>query len=57
MGQVSDEQGERFHSDILQMGQRYKGRWDAAMMSEYCWSLKRDAPGVKYARKCYVNHF
>ena len=28
-GDVSDEQGERFHQDIKEMETRYQGRWDA----------------------------
>ena len=42
LGAVSDEQGECFHQDILQMEQRYKGRWDPSMMSDYCWFLQRE---------------
>ena len=41
-GDVSDEQGEHFHQDIKEMEERYQGRWDITMMSDYCWSLKRD---------------
>ena len=33
MGDVSDEQGERFHQDIKEMEERYQGRWDADMMA------------------------
>src|SRR5678815_4554356 len=42
LGAVSDEQGERFHQDIQQMEKRYQGRWNEAMMSDYCWFLKRE---------------
>lgn len=42
LGDYSDEQGERFHQDILSMERRYQGRWDASMMSDYCWSLIRE---------------
>ena len=31
-GDVSDEQGERFHRDINVMEERYQGRWDKRMM-------------------------
>jgi len=41
-GDVSDEQGERFHQEITLMEERYQGRWDKRMMADYCWSLKRD---------------
>lgn len=50
LGAVSDEQGERFHQDIQTMEKRYQGRWDPAMMGEYCWFLKRDSD-MKYKRK------
>ena len=32
VGNVSDEQGERFHQDLKIMKQRYQGRWDTHMM-------------------------
>lgn len=45
-GDVSDEQGERFHQDIKIMEERYQGRWDKRMMADYCWSLKRDSDSL-----------
>ena len=36
LGDVSEEQGERFHQDIKVMEDRYQGRWDSHMMSDYC---------------------
>ena len=42
LGEVSDEQGERFHQDIAEMERRYQGRWDPSMLGDYCWSLLRD---------------
>ena len=42
MGDVSEEHGERFHRDIQEMKKRCEGRWDAAMMDDYIWSLFRD---------------
>ena len=41
-GNVSDEQGERFHLDIKLMEERCQGQWDKRMMADYCWSLTRD---------------
>ena len=29
LGNLSDEQGERFHHDISELEVRYQGRWDA----------------------------
>lgn len=51
LGAVSDEQGERFHQDMRQMEERYQGRWDAVMLADYCWSLKRDNPAAAHTRK------
>lgn len=50
LGDVSDEQGERFHQDIKEMETRYQGRWDAVMMADYCWCLKRDTPVAQHSR-------
>lgn len=48
---MSDEQGERFHQDILCIEKRYQGRWDAKMMGDYCWFLQRDKKNCFYKRK------
>jgi len=53
LGEVSDEQGERFHQAIKTMETRYQGRWDRHMMSDYCWSLMRDSNQQNYKRKSY----
>jgi hypothetical protein len=45
---VSDEHGERCHQDISAMENRYKGKWSAAMLANYCWMVKRDAPDFQY---------
>ena len=57
LGDVSEEQGERFHQDIKIMEERYQGRWDAHMMSDYCWTLIRDCAGQSYKRKSYKRTF
>ena len=36
LGNVRDEQGERFHQDIKTMEKRYQGSWDRHMMADYC---------------------
>ena len=51
LGDVSDEQGEHFHQDISDMEVRYQGRWNAIMLADYCWSIKRDDAGASYSRK------
>ncbi|ESO07053.1 hypothetical protein HELRODRAFT_184669 [Helobdella robusta] len=50
LGSMSDEQGERFHQEIKEMETRYQGRWNAVMMADYCWTLKRDIPDAEHSR-------
>ena len=50
LGNVSEEQGERFHQDVKVMKERYQGQWDCNMMADYCWSLMRNVPYVVYKR-------
>ena len=57
LGDVSDEQGERFHQDLKVMEERYQGRWDVNMMADYCWSIKRDCPQIEHSRKSYKRKF
>lgn len=57
LGAVSDEHGERFHQDISVMESRYQGRWSAAMLADYCWSLQRDLPTTHYKRKSTAKKF
>ena len=47
---VNEEQGERFHQDIKVMEDRYQGRWDSHMMSDYCWSLMGANPDALHKR-------
>ena len=51
LGDMSDEQGKRFHQDISDMEVRYQDRWDAAMLADYCWSVKRDDAEASHSRK------
>ena len=57
LGDVSDEQGERFHQDIKVMEERYQGKWDCHMMADYCWSIQREEPGKLHARKSIKRSF
>lgn len=57
LGDVSDEQGERFHQDIKIMEERYQGRWDTHMMADYCWSIKRDCRSIVHAKKSSKRKF
>ena len=47
---VRAEQGERFHKYIKVMEDRYQGRWDSHMMSDYCRSLMRANPNALHKR-------
>lgn len=40
VGDVSEEQGERFYQDIKEMKKRHQIRWSLTMMADYCWMLK-----------------
>ena len=56
-GSMSDEQGEIFHQDLKEMETRYQGRWDAVMMANYCWNLKRDLPAAEHSRSSKKRKF
>lgn len=54
LGAVSDEQGERFHQDVRTIETRYQGRWDPAMMADFCWFLKKeDSTSHKQQKKSH----
>ena len=58
LGEVSDEQGERFHQDISVIERRYQGRYDANMMGDFCWYLQRKSKSSSYKRKAKcAKHF
>ena len=57
LGNMSEEQGERFHQDIKLMEERYQGRWDTHMMADYCWCLMQSCPQQDYRRKSYKRIF
>ena len=57
LGNVSEEQGERFHQDIRTIEERYQGRWDSHMTADYCWTLIRDCTEQSHSRKSYKRTF
>jgi len=59
LGDLTDEQGERFHQDISEMEVRYQGSWswDADMLADYCWSIKRDDAFVIHSRRSLKHKF
>ncbi|XP_058883872.1 uncharacterized protein LOC131737639 [Acipenser ruthenus] len=50
MGAYSEEQGERFHQDILDFEHRYQGQYNENMMGDYIWGLIRESD-LQYNRK------
>lgn len=50
MGAYSEEQGERFHQDIMDFERRYQGQYNENMMGDYIWGLIRES-NVLYKRK------
>lgn len=57
LGDLSEEQGERFHQDIKTMEERYQGKWDTHMMADYCWNLLRDCPKKPHCRSSKKRSF
>ena len=57
LGDVSEEQGERFHQDIKKMETRYQGRWNDVMMADYCWCIKRETSEAQYSRRTKISKF
>ena len=51
LGDVSVEQEERFLQDIRTIEERYQGRWDSHMMTDYCWTLIGNCTGQSHSRK------
>ena len=54
---LGDEQGKRFHQDLKEMETRYQGGWDAVMMADNCWNLKRDLPVAEHSRSSKKRKF
>ena len=50
LGVYSEEQGERFHQDILDFERRYQGQYNDNMMADYIWGLIRESH-LQYNRK------
>ncbi|GBP91541.1 hypothetical protein EVAR_67138_1 [Eumeta japonica] len=48
VGDLSEEQGKRFHQDICTVEERHQGYWNGNMLADYCWSIHNNTP---HARK------
>lgn len=58
-GAYSEQHGERFHQDILNMEKRYAGKNHVSMLSDHCWFLTRESPDYSesYKRDAGKNYF
>ncbi|CAF4947727.1 unnamed protein product [Pieris macdunnoughi] len=56
MGAYSEDQGERFHQDIMNFEQRYQGQYNENMMGDYIWGLLRES-SYEHKRKSKSVHF
>ena len=50
-GDLSEEQGERFHQDSHIIEEHYPGWWDVNFLVDYYWSLKRDAVAAEHRKE------
>ncbi|GBP15449.1 hypothetical protein EVAR_9240_1 [Eumeta japonica] len=57
LGDLSEEQGERFHQDLRTMEERYQGHWNAHMMADYCWSIQNSPQPSASVRKSTKRKF
>ncbi|XP_067618040.1 uncharacterized protein [Eurosta solidaginis] len=56
LGAESDEQGERFHQDLMIFEKRYQGFWNEEMMEDYCWTIIRETNPENYKRVVKSTH-
>jgi hypothetical protein len=57
LGNLSEERGERFYQEVKEMEGRYLGRWDVSMVTDYRWSIKREALYQQHKRKSSKHSF
>ena len=55
-GAVNDEHGECFLQDISSVEKRYQGKWNWAMLTDYCGTLASDVPTMEYKRRQNEKH-
>ena len=48
---MCDENGGHLNQDISSMEKKYQGKWDYAMLADYCWTLARDAHTQRQAKR------
>ena len=55
LGAVSANQSKRFQPDLKTIEERYQGRWDQHMMTDYCLNIKRDCPETIHKIKSFTH--
>jgi len=50
-GAMSDEHGQRFYQDISSIGKRYQGKWNCAILADYCCTFTNDVSTMKHKRE------
>lgn len=51
LGAVCDEHGERFHQEIKQIEERFKGKSSVSMLAEYMWNQHRELDPSEHSRQ------
>jgi len=51
IGVVSDEHGERFHQNVMEIDRRYQGKWAKNILANFCWTMVRDNDDHLYKRQ------
>jgi hypothetical protein len=54
---VSEEHGERSHTDVKEMDRRYHGQWNVNMMGNCCWMLHCEIPETSHKKKSKIRSF
>jgi len=50
-GAMSDENGQSFYQDISSIGKRYQGKWNCAILADYCCTFTKNVPTMKHKRE------
>ncbi|GFT14227.1 uncharacterized protein TNCV_4591041 [Trichonephila clavipes] len=55
LGAESDQHGERLHQEISAKEKIYQGKWNANMLADYYWNIKRDTPQGEIKKKIVIS--
>ena len=57
LGKCSEKQGERFNQGLTDFRSDTKGRYKAAMLGDYTWSLAKDCDMMYKSKSTKISHF